>query len=69
MAYTELECEYHFGVEFEGGETFVAEKGKVSDYEELLKVAKDKGYVLLLKSRGENYLREHINDKFVLEDA
>ena len=67
VAYTELELDYHFRMEVSDDAVCGVKRDELEQYEKKLAEAKSKGYVLLLKSRGENYMREHITGRLVWE--
>lgn len=59
-AYQEIEYKFHLGIEFMDETVKECSRKEIATYRKLLEASKESGYVLLLKSRAENFLRENI---------
>lgn len=65
-SYEQMEYDFLLGMEFSSPQNRLIMPNEINMFKNRLDSARKSGYVILLRSKGENYLRENIGDRIVL---
>lgn len=67
-SFEQLEYDFLLGMEFSNAQDQVITPDNMNQMKNKLNDARNNGYVVLLKSKGETYLRENIGDKVIISE-